>query len=399
MKSMLLIAVALSTLFLTGCPNRPKVKFDNNFVSQINQHLAEQQIRYECSARKHTYTVSSAGTTCNEASTFEGGPEEARRIRNDVIEDAVAILDDNYTDFITNIETRRARTDFIADVIELGTAATIGITKGERPIQILGVALTAFRGGRRSSELNFYKQQTTPILITKMDDGRSRVLVTILSKQSSSINEYSMKAAIRDVVNYYNAGTLIRAFTELSKDASVQAKVSENAVRVLRGDVEITDIPTLEETQVTGSIFTQRRSLEDQVDAAIAAADKAAEAIPIPTPVAATASDTEKQANTAAIDAAKANRNNKRAEKLKPIRDKFETILREVVAQPALASAVAEMKDSGEYKDILAKRDATPPQQLTEDDYLDLLAGLTARIQRNPEARKQLQIILSRVNK
>src|SRR6185503_18479855 len=96
---------------------------------------------------------------------------EGKRLRNDALDTVLAVIDENYTNYISDIETRRSNTDFVLDVIDLGAGAATGIAKGERPNQILGIALTAFRGGRKSSELAFYKQQTTPILISKMDDN------------------------------------------------------------------------------------------------------------------------------------------------------------------------------------------------------------------------------------
>jgi hypothetical protein len=380
MKKIPLYLLLCIVLLATGCPNQPSKDLNNKdaIATHINNYLTDMQEDY------------------NNAATDAA----KQRIRNDAVEKVLAMVDSNYQDYITRLSTRRATTDFLADVIELGTGAATGIAKGERPNQILGIALTAFRGGRRSGELNFYREQTTPILITKMDDGRSRIYAGILQKKSKPPTDYSLTEAIRDMVAYYNAGTLIRAFTELSKDASTSAAASENAVRVLRGDVEITDIPSETAKEISDVIFAQRRSLEDQVDAAIAAADTAAAAVPTPTPLPTNPEPTtaQKTAFDAAVAAANTQKAQKRAEKMKPIRDKFESALREVAAEPALAAAVAQMKTEDEYKAILDKRAATP-QQVTEDEYLTLLAGLTAKIQNNVEASRKLQAILTRVNK
>lgn len=128
----------------------------------------------------------------------------------------------------------------------------------------MGIALTAFRGGRRSSELNFYREQTVPILINKMDDGRAQVYATLLKKKAESVNDYSMKEAIRDIVAYYNAGTLIRAFTKLQKDAAADAKESENRVLVLKG-MKLTPPATEAEARAAVSasdlLFNLRQSL------------------------------------------------------------------------------------------------------------------------------------------
>jgi hypothetical protein len=202
--------------FSTGCPDRPSKLFEdkNNFARNVNAYLAKAQERFE--------------------ESFETAPNEAKRIRDDAIEDALGVIDGNYEDFTGKLNTQRSVTDFVADVIELGAGVATGISKGERPNQILGISLTGFRGVRKSGGLNFYKEQTIPILIAKMDDNRAQVLSAILQKKVRPASEYSLKAGIRDIVAYYNAGTLVRAFSQLSKDTAAQAKQSDKRVLQLQ---------------------------------------------------------------------------------------------------------------------------------------------------------------------
>jgi len=256
--------------FATGCPNQPSKSFNNKdtFASNVNEYLEVQQGRYNCAVDEGKNYVPARGRgKGREAGTGQCGNttltnplDVAQRVRNDAIEDAITVIDSNYTDFINKIDTRRSKIDFIADVIDLGAGAATGIAKGERPNQILGIALTAFRGGRQSSELNFYKRQTTPILISKMDGNRAKVYAGILQKKSKGVNVYSMKEAIRDLVAYYNAGTLIRAFAELSKDTAAQAQEAERQVQVLRG-LDINPIPTVKQENLSDAYFKEQLTL------------------------------------------------------------------------------------------------------------------------------------------
>ncbi|HEY0546672.1 MAG TPA: hypothetical protein VGC91_14940 [Pyrinomonadaceae bacterium] len=234
MKKIPLYLLLCVVTFATGCPKyRPKVDFNNknSLVNQINEHMKAKQSAY-----------------VNALST---DPEKAKTIRNELIEDALPYIDEAYSDFVYGIATGRDRGNFVADVIELGTSAAVGITKGERPIQILGIALTAFRGGRRSADLNFYKDQSTPILINKMDGNRAKVRKTILDREKDDAATYSIGAAISDIVDYYNAGTLVRAFTELAKDTAVQTKEAEDDLLVLKG-VPLTRPSTVAEAKLAG---------------------------------------------------------------------------------------------------------------------------------------------------
>lgn len=233
MKHLQTSVLLIVAVFATGCPKyRPDVKFDDpgSLVTKINNYITAQNNLYMAALGSH--------------------PEQAKLIRNELIERALPFLDGAYIDFITALQSGRDRNNFVMDLVELGTAASVGITKGERPLQIIGVALTAFRGGRRSLDANFYKDQSTPILISKMDGNRAKVRATILTREKGSVEDYPLGAAIGDLVDYYNAGTLVRAFTELQKDTALKTKESEDDVLVLKG-IPLSPVATPEEVQVT----------------------------------------------------------------------------------------------------------------------------------------------------
>lgn len=184
MKIILTTLLLIVVVFTTGCPKyAPKVNFKdtNTLVARINEHIGTKRTEYD-------------------NAIFATPPDLARAklIRNELIENALPFIDSAYVDFITDIQAGRDRNNFMLDLVELGAAASVGITKGERPLQVIGVALTAFRGGRRSLDANFYKDQSTPILISKMDGNRARVRATILNRERDSPDDYSLGAAISD---------------------------------------------------------------------------------------------------------------------------------------------------------------------------------------------------------
>ena len=231
----LYLLLSIVVIFATGCPNyRPKVnlKNKNGLVGQLNEYFGKKQTEYY--------------------SALANNPGNARIIRNEVIEYVLPYIDEGYSDFITDLQAGRDRANFVADLVELGASGAVGITKGERAIQILGVALTAFRGGRRSADLNFFKEQTTPILINKMDGNRANVRAVILTREKEGVDTYPIGAAMSDIVAYYNAGTLVRAFTELQKDTANQTKQAEDNLQVLKG-VSITPEATPEASKLSVS--------------------------------------------------------------------------------------------------------------------------------------------------
>jgi hypothetical protein len=254
MRKIQLCLLVLTAVFATGCPKyRPKVDFNNKntLVNKVNERFRDWQTEYYAALKVKDL-------------------DRAKAARNELLEEALPYIDEAYIDFINDIQRGRDRGNFVADLVELGTSGAVGITKGERAIQILGVALTAFRGGRRSADLNFYKDQSTPILISKMDGNRAKVRATILTREKGSVADYPIGAAIADIVDYYNAGTLVRAFTQLQQDTAVITKQSEDKLLELKG-VPITQ----EATPVFAALSKSASNIITDLDADLAGADSA----------------------------------------------------------------------------------------------------------------------------
>lgn len=385
----LLLCVAV---FATGCPKyKPSVNFSNssNFAKQVNAHFEQKQKDYF-------------------GAIAANDPTTAKLKRNELIEDALPYIDDAYTDFINDIEAGRDRTNFVADVVELSAAAATGIIKGsQRPIQIVGIALTAFKGGRRSADLNFYKEQTTAVLISKMDGNRAKVRTTILTREREGVDTYNIGAAISDIVAYYNAGTLVRAFTELQKDTAAETKQTEDNLTEAKRHAGILGAPTEEEIRVSrenagavDALIDAYETASDQVDAAdtkladanqrIASADPAIDKAKASTDK--TKAETDKATAKTAQDAA-----------LKNLKGTYEAI----EGDPALSPLLDKIPDlpgySADFKTHLQQSLQRLKQRTaTVDDYALILlqVGKVVRLNlsKDPTLNERLQTIL-KVNK
>jgi len=222
-------------IILIGCDKNPNRSLNNGFVNELNTYLEEKQIKDFCLLNDRGFDPKTNKCVDSPSTTKEDKLEAARKSRNNFVEKTTLIIDANYAEFINALAQGRSEGNFIADLIELSTSAVIGVVDNVDALQVLGVTLTAFRGARNSFDLNFYQQQTTPILINTMDDTRNRVYTIILQKKERGIEQYSLNEAMKDIVNYYNSGTLVRAFAELSKKAALASVESEQKVLVVQG--------------------------------------------------------------------------------------------------------------------------------------------------------------------
>lgn len=229
MRKLQVTLLSLAALFMTACPKpqyRPSLNFSQGMVDKFNAALKQRYRDYECYRFGPSY-IDFQGKLCT---GYTQSDDNAKAVRNELIETALSYMDENYNSFVADLQAGRDRNNFVLDLIDLGTSGSVGITKGARPLQILGVALTAFRGGRKSADANFYKDTSTPILISKMDGNRAKVHATIIEREGKAAADYTLGAAVSDIVDYYNAGTLVRAFTQLQQDTAIATQQSEKAL-------------------------------------------------------------------------------------------------------------------------------------------------------------------------
>lgn len=236
-------------LLLTSCkwsdlnpenihPEGPPFNDQNELVTTVNNYLAIQQRRYNCLADGKVYEVEDYLTLdgeCRPKVPNPKGSEQAENVRNETIERALFVIDANYVEWVNYLYLGRATGNFVADTVQLTTSGVIGALNGPADtLRVLGIALNTFQGARSSFDLNYFDKQNTAIIINQMDSNRSKAYAVILNKKKTGIAEYSMAEAIKDLVAYYNAGTLVSAFTGLSQQTALNSRDSAKIVTDLQ---------------------------------------------------------------------------------------------------------------------------------------------------------------------
>lgn len=209
-----------------------------------------------------------------------------------------------------------------------------------------------------------------------MDDNRAIVMAEILDRRSESGASYSMKAAIRDMVKYYNAGTLVRAFTELSKSTAAQAQASQDRVRQLTGPVKVSSIPSMDVDQVLRQINALENGLAKQIrDAQIA------------TPLAAAAAPASTAATALAV----------RQKALQPVRLKLDTIWKKIESNDKFDAAINQVKSDATFARIITNINSNPTS-VSEENYLSLLFAIQGALNKDLDLNRELLAVLVSVN-
>lgn len=209
MKPIALATMLVFVLLLTGCPKNQ---------GRMPEVLVKRVIAYE--AKRFDDDLAEYQQAAND--------EIRRQMRDQIVVRLKRNIDAFYHDFERDLFYHRATSNIAADFVELAAAGATGITNGERAKSIMAIALTAFKGGRKSIDQNFFQEQTTKVLISAMRAARSSIEAAITEKRSAGVQAYSLDDALGDLVRYFYAGTLQNALQELTEQTSMRAEAERH---------------------------------------------------------------------------------------------------------------------------------------------------------------------------
>lgn len=272
MKTIYFFILLFTIASFTGCPKSTPVKPEvvERVANYEIQQLEDNLFGYECAYFgkvldiTETSTGRSSKTTrtraCAQGTTVD--KDKAQRIRNATAYRLIRVIDYNYFEFEQELYQKRSTGSFLADALDIGGNLAGAITNGERAKTIINAALVAFRGTRKSASIHYFQEQTADILITKMQTARNRVLADIIDElENKNVDEYSLDAALGDIISYFYAGTLPRALQELREDANIEAKKAKNNVRIVKGLTE-PGVVTKQRRATSREAFEVLRDLE-----------------------------------------------------------------------------------------------------------------------------------------
>lgn len=205
MRKIQLCFLLVPLFFATGCPkSKPTVP----------DVLAKRVAQYEINRFDQDLTAYDAAAS-----------EQKRGLRDRMIFRLKRNIDANYHEFENQLFTGRAKTNVLADITELGATAAINITNGERAKNIISMLLAGFKGGRKSFDENFFRERTTAAIISQMQASRAQIEAALLTNlREQDAGEYSLDAALGELINYFYAGTLQKGLQDLAQ------KAGENAI-------------------------------------------------------------------------------------------------------------------------------------------------------------------------
>jgi hypothetical protein len=146
-------------------------------------------------------------------------PELAKVTRNNIAYGLMSQIDVVYGAYYNRLFSSKNAVAIGGDALTLGlsTAATIATHAATKTI--LSALGTGFSGLALSVDKNYFAQQTFPVIGVAMQTRRDKVRATIVANLALDTATYPLSAAKRDLVAYFNAGTLASGLQELQEEA------------------------------------------------------------------------------------------------------------------------------------------------------------------------------------
>jgi hypothetical protein len=154
---------------------------------------------------------------------------ERQAFRNRVIDHYMGEMDRHYETFSQRLfnEGIQLALGFDSAIIGLASAAALF----EDSATDLASVISGFAGIQSAIDKNLYFDRTLPALVATMDAERTRVETGLVGRKGQGYETYSLEAAIRDLRRYQQAGTLLRAITQVTEQASTdKASADEQAI-------------------------------------------------------------------------------------------------------------------------------------------------------------------------
>lgn len=144
--------------------------------------------------------------------------------RNEVLDDLLYLTDVNYDRFEGELQRSKAMFDSGSDIILLGLGAAGSVHPAGAITQLLAATSAGVAGVRTSINKNFFHEKSVQALTAQMRAARAKRLELVRKGMTLDVKQYSLSRGLSEMVAYYNAGTLLGAFAEITAQAGEKEK-------------------------------------------------------------------------------------------------------------------------------------------------------------------------------
>lgn len=220
-------AFLLGALLFSACAGAGTAR-TNTAPAGVDGESRPEVINDEVLEMEKKYYVAGVLDTYN---SLAGDPVRQREYRDEVINGRIYVIDYYYNKFRQNMRgSYKPDSNIVTDIAVLGLDAADAINPARRAKEILLAISGGLTGPDTSVDRDEFYDEALPALISKMDSLRLERLVLIRQRMkygTQGESPYTLGAAMIDVNNYFQSGTISGALLGITKSSGVAANEAE----------------------------------------------------------------------------------------------------------------------------------------------------------------------------
>lgn len=236
----------LFIFFFTGCSvTRPENNATDAYIKGLEQ-------RYEKAMPELTGNATDSNIRqkiLDPISTYQNAslenPQDRYKLqisRDRILFQLMSMVDDFYYRYEAQLQGGKSLSNILTDSAIIGLSGAASLAGGEELKSILSVAAAGLAGSRLSIDKNLFADKALPIVLAKARAMRKERQREILYRMSQSVDLYPLEAGIKDVIEYFNNGTLVSALQALSGDAQNSEQNAQKGIDEVMRSRERADI-------------------------------------------------------------------------------------------------------------------------------------------------------------
>jgi len=187
-----------------------------------------------------------------------------KETRDGRINSAFILIDLRYQEFVNESGFEHRSKAMASEFIQLSLNLA-GTAVGGAGLKTLLAALSAgISGTSLAFDKNFIYESTVPALVMQMNADRSVIRSQTLKRMEQDVSDYPWEAAVHDLIDYYNAGTLQNAINSIKKNAGAIEKQMEAEIVIIK-NIATNDDVVLKKKLTQAILSNQDREKEKRM--------------------------------------------------------------------------------------------------------------------------------------
>jgi hypothetical protein len=172
--------------------------------------------------RTYKYAESEATDPRFFLTAYEGAGTNKHEVRNRIIVELMGLIDDNYGEFERALSATARGKNFGVSTASIALTGVASFASGGTA-NVLAAIDTALKGISSSVDKDLLAGKATEALVYQMRANRSKRQQSIYESMKESVIDYPLEFGLRDLINYFNEGSVTFALVSLTQTVGGEA--------------------------------------------------------------------------------------------------------------------------------------------------------------------------------